>query len=194
MMQFRTVSGSEVAPYLEEVARLRIAVFREWPYLYAGTMDYEQTYLQDYVACPDSTVVLALDGERVVGASTALPLVVADDELQAPFREHGLDPAAYYYLAESVLEPEYRGQGSGHRFFDEREAAARRLGFANATFCAVLRPSDHPRRPANYRPLDGFWERRGYRRAQGLIGHFPWPDIGAAEESLKPLQFWWRAL
>ncbi|OOC48219.1 hypothetical protein B0684_11135 [Thioalkalivibrio versutus] len=84
--------------------------------------------------------------------------------------------------------------GAGHRFFDEREAAARRLGFAHATFCAVVRPEDHPRRPAGYRSLDGFWKKRGYRRAEGRVGHFPWPDIGERQESLKPLQFWWRRL
>ncbi|WP_017941322.1 MULTISPECIES: GNAT family N-acetyltransferase [unclassified Thioalkalivibrio] len=193
-MEFRTVSGAGIAPYLEDVARLRIAVFREWPYLYEGSAEYEARYLQDYVDCPDSTLVLALDGDRVVGASTALPLVAAEPEFQAPFRAQGLDPVAYYYLAESVLEPAFRGQGAGHRFFDEREAAARRLGFSHATFCAVVRPDDHPRRPPRYRSLDGFWEKRGYSRAEGVIGYFPWPDIGEAQESLKPLQFWWRRL
>ncbi|MGM0670819.1 GNAT family N-acetyltransferase [Thioalkalivibrio sp.] len=193
-MEFRTVSGAGIVPYLEDVARLRIAVFSEWPYLYQGSAEYEARYLQDYVDCPDSTLVLALEGRRVVGASTALPLAAAEPEFQAPFREHGLDPAAYYYLAESVLEPDYRGQGAGHRFFDEREAAARRLGFAHATFCAVVRPEDHPRRPARYRPLDAFWEKRGYHRAEGLVCHFPWPDIGETQDSLKPLQFWWRRL
>ncbi len=193
-MELRTVGGADIAPYLDDVARLRIAVFREWPYLYDGSAAYEARYLQDYVDCPDSTLVLALDDGRVVGASTALPLAAAESEFQAPFREQGLDPAAYYYLAESVLEPDYRGQGAGHRFFDEREAAARRLGFSHATFCAVVRPEDHPRRPADYRPLDGFWRKRGYTRAEGLVCQFPWPDIGERQETLKPLQFWWRRL
>ncbi|WP_018141792.1 GNAT family N-acetyltransferase [Thioalkalivibrio sp. ALJ7] len=193
-MQFRTVGGAGIAAYLEDVARLRIAVFREWPYLYEGTPEYEEAYLQEYVDCPDSTLVLALDGERVVGASTALPLAAAEAEFQAPFVERGLEPAAYYYLAESVLEPAFRGQGAGHRFFDEREAAARRLSFAHAVFCSVIRPDDHPRRPANYRPLDGFWAKRGYEKAGGLVCEFPWPDIGMTEETFKPLQFWWRRL
>ncbi|WP_019584297.1 GNAT family N-acetyltransferase [Thioalkalivibrio sp. ALE16] len=193
-MEFRTVGGAGITPYLDAVARLRIAVFREWPYLYDGSAEYEARYLQDYADCPDSTLVLALEDGRVVGASTALPLAAAEAEFQAPFREQGLDPAAYYYLAESVLEPEFRGQGAGHRFFDEREAAARRLGFAHATFCAVVRPQDHPRRPADYRPLDGFWRRRGYTRAEGLVCQFPWPDIGETQGTHKPLQFWWRGL
>ena len=47
-------------PYLEDVARLRIAVFREWSYLYQDRAEYEARYLQDYVDCPESTLVLAL--------------------------------------------------------------------------------------------------------------------------------------
>ena len=46
------VSGTAVAPYLDDVARLRIAVFREWPYLYAGDAAYEATYLQAYARTP----------------------------------------------------------------------------------------------------------------------------------------------
>ena len=34
------------APYLEDVAHLRIAVFREFPYLYDGDPGYEARYLQ----------------------------------------------------------------------------------------------------------------------------------------------------
>ncbi|WP_019626290.1 GNAT family N-acetyltransferase [Thioalkalivibrio sp. ALJT] len=193
-MQFQTVRGAAIKRYLEAVARLRIAVFREWPYLYAGSAEYEQGYLRHYAECPDSTLVLALDDERVVGASTALPLAAAEPEFQAPFHARGLDTARYYYLAESVLQPAYRGYGAGHRFFDAREAVARQLGFEHAAFCAVVRPPDDPRRPADYRPLDGFWSRRGYARAEGLVCEFSWPDTGAAQETYKPLQFWWRRL
>ena len=31
-----TLSGAALLPCLDDVARLRIAVFRDWPYLYDG--------------------------------------------------------------------------------------------------------------------------------------------------------------
>src|SRR5690606_24434980 len=44
----RRFAGEAVRPYLEEVARLRMQVFADWPYLYAGDMDYERDYLAAY--------------------------------------------------------------------------------------------------------------------------------------------------
>jgi hypothetical protein len=69
-----------------------------------------------------------------------------------------------------------------------------RLGFSKVAFCGVVRPPDHPARPEGYRPLDGFWRARGYAPLDGVIAHFGWRDIGAAEETQKPLQFWMRNL
>ncbi|WP_019025117.1 MULTISPECIES: GNAT family N-acetyltransferase [unclassified Thioalkalivibrio] len=193
-MNFTMERGTGLEPHLEAIARLRIEVFREWPYLYEGSVEYERDYLADYVRCPQSAVVLAWDGDELVGASTSLPLAAADADFQAPFVQNGLDPERYFYLAESVLRRSCRGQGAGHRFFDAREAAARESGYTQATFCAVIRPDDHPARPAGYRPLDGFWRKRGYEPAEGLVCHYHWPDLGEEEETWKPLQFWWRSL
>ena len=148
-------------------------------------MDYEAKYLQRYADTDGAVIVGAYDGETLVGAATGEPLGDEFEAFQAPLKERGYDPARIFYLAESVLDPAYRGQGIGHLFFDEREAHARKLGFEQATFCAVIRPDDHPKRPADYRPLDPFWRKRGYEKLDGVIVTFPWQDIGDAEESRK---------
>ncbi|MEY2961715.1 MAG: hypothetical protein RLZ60_1545, partial [Pseudomonadota bacterium] len=90
--------------------------------------------------------------------------------------------------------PDYRGQGAGHVFFDMREAKAKALGRRYVAFCSVMRPEDHPARPADYRPLDGFWRKRGYEKLDGVIARFKWTDHGDAEQTEKPLQFWMKAL
>jgi hypothetical protein len=58
----------------------------------------------------------------------------------------------------------------------------------------VIRPTDHPLRPADYRPLDGFWQKRGYKRLEGLVTHFSWKEIGETKPSDKPMEFWMRTL
>jgi GNAT superfamily N-acetyltransferase len=88
----------------------------------------------------------------------------------------------------------YRGSGIGHRFFDLREKHARALGCSKVAFCAVQRPVDHPLRPTDYRPLDIFWKKRGYRTVSNAIAYFSWKDIDVAHETPKPLQFWARDL
>lgn len=188
------VSGPEILPWLDALARLRIQVFREWPYLYEGTEEYESQYLRHYAESERGLIVLALDGDDVVGASSGLPMVDADADFQAAFRNHELALDEIFYFGESVLDSRYRGHGLGHRFFDEREAFALGHGFRLCTFCAVQRPQDHPARPADYRPLDDFWRKRGYERLDGAVTGYRWRDVGDDRETEKPMQFWARRL
>ena len=190
----RALTGAALEAALDDVARLRIEVFRAWPYLYDGDLEYERTYLQSYRDSDKAIVVGAFDGDRLVGASTGAPLMDHADDFAAAFDGTGLDLSQIFYCAESVLLPDYRGQGVGHEFFDLREAHARALGFTKCAFCGVQRPTDHPLRPENYRTLDVFWRARGYEPLPGVIAQFSWKDIGEDGETLKPLQFWIRNL
>ena len=193
MLSTTPTFGDEITASLPAVAALRIAVFREYPYLYDGTLAYEEEYLANYAASPQSLVVIARDGETVVGAATAMPLAL-HGEGAPPLVAAGYDPASVYYFGESVLLPAYRGRGIGHQFFDHREAAARRFGFSLAAFCAVVRPDDHPARPPGYMPHDAFWTKRGFSRRPELLAHFSWRDVGDTEETSKPLVFWTKEL
>ena len=194
-MDIRLLRGAEIEPHIDDLARLRIQVFREFPYLYDGNLDYEAEYLATYVRSADSLCVLVLDAGQVVGASTALPLQDETEEFQQPFVASGWNPARIFYCAESVVLPAWRGRGLGVRFFAEREAHAHTLGrFDWCAFCAVQRPADHPRRPADYQPLDAFWARRGYRHHPELHAQYHWRDLDEAEESAKPMSFWLKEL
>jgi GNAT superfamily N-acetyltransferase len=187
-------SGVGLAAVLEPLAQLRIAVFREWPYLYQGSADYEMRYLDTYVRCPRSLAVLVWDGPDCVGASTALPLADADEATRAPFEAAGHPQADIHYFGESILLRDYRGRGLGVKFFDLREAHARELGLRHCAFCAVQRPEDHPARPAGYVPNDAFWTRRGYRPQPDLHTTYEWPDIGETRSTAKPMRFWMKTL
>lgn len=187
----RSCTGPEVAGHLEDAARLRIAVFREFPYLYDGDQAAEQEYLTGYAACPASVFVLAESEGRVVGVSTGLPLEAADAAFRVPFEASGMNPAEWFYFGESVLAPEWRGRGIGHRFFDEREAHARRLGFSKTCFCAVERPGDHPLRLPGYRANDVFWQGRGYFKQPHLRARFAWRQIDSVDAEVEnELVFW----
>ena len=106
-----------------------------------------------------------------------------------------LDMPRYRCLnVHASLLPQYRGQGVGVRFFEEREAAARRHGYPVTTFCSVVRPADHPARPKDYVPLDEFWKHRGYEKRPDLVSTFDWKDIGERHESEKPMVYWMKTL
>ena len=194
MIETRVLTGATLDAALDDVARLRIAVFRDWPYLYDGSVAYERDYLQTYRDSPGAVLVGAFEGARLVGAATGTPMEDHAAEFAAPFAAVPVPLTRIFYCAESVLLPDYRGQGIGHRFFDAREGHARDLGRSHVAFCSVVRPADHPLKPAVHRSNDAFWQKRGYRQLAGITAEFSWRDIGDASESKKPLQFWMRDL
>ena len=194
MTEVRPLTGAALEAVLDEVARLRIAVFRDWPYLYDGDRDYERRYLQAYRDSPGAILVGAFDTGRLVGAATGTPMEDHAADFAAALSGVGLPLERIFYCAESVLLPQWRGRGIGHRFFDLREDHARRLGRSHVAFCAVLRPDDHPLRPEGARSNEAFWRGRGYAPVPGAVAEFSWKDIDRPEETAKPLQFWIRAL
>lgn len=194
MVDVRVLSGPEIGAHAEDVARLRIAVFRDWPYLYDGDVAYERQYVESYGERPGALLVGAFDLGRLVGASTSTPLEDLSAEFAAAFSARGIPRDRVLWGPESVLPPLYRGQGIGHRFFDFREAHARALGRSHVAFASILRPDDHPARPANARSNDAFWRGRGYEPMEGAEVTFEWRDVGDTVETQKRLQVWWRAL
>ena len=190
----RPLAGPDLEAALDQVAQLRITVFRDWPYLYDGTLDYERQYLDSYRDNPGALLVGAVHEGRLIGASTSTPMEDHAPEFAAPFRALGIPLEKILYGAESVLLRPYRGMGLGHRFIDLREAHARALGRTHVAFCSVIRPEDHPARPGAYRSNDAFWRGRGYDTLPGVVARFSWKDLGDGEETEKPLQFWMRRL
>ncbi|MCR9157549.1 MAG: GNAT family N-acetyltransferase [Rhodobacteraceae bacterium] len=193
-MRIEALTGEALDAALDDVAGLRIRVFRDWPYLYDGDLEYERGYLETYRVSDAAILVGAFDGTRLVGAATGTPMTDHADDFAAAFDGSGLALKDIFYCAESVLLPEYRGRGVGHRFFDLREAHGRVLGAKVSAFCGVVRSVDHTLRPDGYRPLDAFWRKRGYAPLDGAMAWFSWKDIDQTEATRKPLQVWTRAL
>lgn len=191
-IQYLELSGEKLLPYIEELASLRIKVFREFPYLYDGSLDYERKYLDVYVKSQDSLVVLALAGDKIIGATTCLPMKDESSEFKSPLLNKGLDINQVYYFGESIILSQYRGHGIGHKFFEFRERQAKKIipNLKYTCFCAVKRPEDHHRKPANYKPLDEFWTRMGYQKQLDLNCNLKWKDIDEDIESTKELNFW----
>ena len=189
-----TCRGKHIDAYIDALAQLRIDVFRDYPYLYAGDLGYEADYLGRYAANPQSFFVLAFKENQLIGAATGQPLQDEVDEFRRPFDHQGIPAHQVFYYGESVLRRDYRGLGIGKRFMAEREQHARQQGFSIAAFCAVERPADHPLKPAGYQPLHGFWQAQGYQRHPELATTFSWQDITASAETAKPMVFWLKTL
>ena len=184
-------TGAEIISVFDDLAQLRITVFRAFPYLYEGSFDYEKEYLKVYAESENAFLFAVYDGSKMVGATTCIPLIDETHDVQEPFVNAGINLENVFYFGESILLPEYRGLGLGHRFFDEREAHARSFETCIITsFCSVVRAENHPLKPADYQPLDKFWLKRGYQREPSLKSKFEWLDIGENQPTQKEMIYW----
>jgi hypothetical protein len=187
--------GTEIESVIDDLAQLRIAVFRDYPYLYEGTLAYEKNYLKTYIQAEQAFLFAVYDGSKMVGATTCIPLNDETAEVRKPFEDAGFHVDTVFYFGESILLPKYRGLGLGHRFFDERENHVRNQGnYTLCCFCSVDRGDDHPLKPANYRTNDVFWVKRGYKKNTTLQSTMDWPDIGETESTSKKMIFWTKSI
>ena len=119
----------------------------------------------------------------------------AQPEVLSAIRQFGWDPQSLFYFGESVLLPQFRGQGIGKQFMQKRVEWAQLRGiYQSVLFCAVVQPEDHPDRPVDYRGLEGFWSRWGFEPVPNLVCHLAWKERRSAGEFKHALQFWKKDL
>ena len=203
-LQVSTYYGTDISPFIPAIAALRIKVFKEYPYLYAGSRAYEEQYLNSYCQARDALVVVIVDPDTqaIVGVSTGLPMSQAETVFQLALKKRQVDPESLYYCGESILEPAYRGRGIYPSLFDYRERHGRQLGLTESVFAAVVRtPESHygrsalALRPNGYRSLADKWRRLGYQPWQGMQVELSWPTIGSQDdENLHTLQYWHKSI
>lgn len=195
MFTFLRLKGEEARRYVDQLASLRLKVFWDYPYLYEGTLEYEKNYLETYFKAKNSFIFLVQDGDKIVGATTSILASEEEESFKQPFLDHGLSPAEVFYFGESVLLNEYRGQGLGKKFFEEREAFARTIPSVKMlSFCAVERPVNHSLKPPGYKPLDEFWNMMGFHKKPGLVTFYEWQDRDEAHPTKKKMQYWLKEI
>jgi len=194
-LKYKKYTGRTIEEILSPIADLRITIFRDFPYLYEGTHEYEMHYLQTYVNSEKAMAFTVWDGNQMVGACTCIPLAEETEDVQKPFIEKDLPVETIFYFGESLLMKPYRGLGIGHRFFDEREQhSASFQTYSDTYFCSVIRHENHPLKPDDCYPNDVFWTKRNYKKVPDLTCRMSWKDIEEKEESYKELVFWHKSL
>lgn len=194
-LSFLKLNGREARAHAEDLARLRLLVFHDYPYLYEGDLAYEMNYLETYFKAQHSFIFMVLDHGVPVGATTGIWAAEEEESFSRPFHQHGFNPEHVFYFGESVLVPEYRRRGLGKVFFKEREAFAKKLSFIQQlAFCAVIRPDNHPLKPSDYSPLDSFWISQGFQKKAEMKTSYKWLDRDQVTPTSKEMQYWLKEI
>ena len=182
------IRGSEIEKHVDQLGRFRIEIFREYPYLYDGSIEYERAYLGRYSRNPESLLLILQDARGIIGACTGTPLNGEDNDFQNAFVGENKD--AIYYIGEVVLRADSRGQGLGSRLLSTALSLINLKRFRIISLCTVDRGLNHPRRPGNYCPPDYLWEKYGFVKSNNLLAYLAWKDIGHEAETQKPMNIW----
>jgi GNAT superfamily N-acetyltransferase len=195
-ISYKSITGQQIKDWIIPLAELRIQIFKDWPYLYLGSLDYERNYLSRYAQAEKSFINMAFDGEKLIGATSCIWLPhESDTQIKKAFTDRNFDSNKIVYFGESIVFSEYRGLGIGSQFMQVRENFAKNICKADYTaFCSVVRPKDHPLKPSDYLTLDHFWSKRGFKKQDGMFCKMIWPDINDSGESEKTLQFWMKKI
>ena len=83
-MEVNLYTGAEIGAFIEPLGRYLIEIFREFPYLYDGDMDYERHYLSRYLQSDESFLLLGQDASGIACACTGIPLQHETDAFADP--------------------------------------------------------------------------------------------------------------
>lgn len=191
--------GKSIEKFADDISRLRIEAFREYPYLYDGNLEYEQNYIKGYTQNPEASLVVANIEEKIVGFLTGIPLSSDFDltrKCDGLFLDKNINIKSYYYYGEIIILPQYRGLGLHNLLPTEMDKVAMSMKFQNACFLSVVRPENHPLKPTKYRYPGILAERNGYKK-MNLCINYQWPTIlpdGQTKDAENILEFWSKPL
>jgi len=191
----RSFTGNGLKPYLHSLAKLRMEVFREFPYFEEPDLEKETQLIRKLFQNRESIGVLIFDNTTLVGVSLGYPLSLEEASLQRPFKDRNLNSEHYFFFGDSVLLKAYRGRGIGHHFFDAREAhIIHYKKFKHICFCVPDGLETSPQKPKDFIPLHGFWRKRGYIQHPEMHCCLSWKTLGEAEPSEKKMVYWIKDL
>lgn len=188
------LTGFAIESCLDDLASLRIKIFREYPYLYDGVREDELKYLRLYMDTPDAFVISVKDAGNMIGAATGVPLRYEQDSLIAPFKGTSYSVDELFYVGELLFYPKYRACGLGIRLLEQVVERVRSLDNYRYLTCAtVVRPEQHVLCPENYIKIDRFLARTGFVLLPGVTTSFAWKEAdGNNYDHL--MQYWIKEL
>jgi hypothetical protein len=187
-MEIEIFGGEKIKDVIDELGNFRITIFKEYPYLYDGNLDYERKYLSRYGNISDSILLLVRDKEGILGAATGIPLVNDEPEFTEPFKDKNLDEI--FYIGELMIRKDNRSKGIGTLLLKNMLDLIDKNQFKTVCLYTVDRGNNHPLKPDFYQSPDSLWRKFGFEKHSSHIVYLSWRDLGNVAETKKPMNVW----
>jgi len=183
------LTGNELTEFLPFVAQQRIIEFQLYPYLYAGSPEYEISYLRIY-----NVIAVIYCDQQPVGFLTGTSLIESEPEFKGViqlFEQADLHHKDYFYFGEIIVLPEHRGNSLGKKLFKALEEYAYNHEYRAGCFITESHET-HPLKPKNYKSHDDLWNSMGYVKSK-LSLTLEWLTIqedGSRLEQSHSVDYW----
>lgn len=198
-IRIETYRGQEINSHIKEITDVALVVYRDYPYLYEGTVEEYLPILALNGKSSCGLGCLVYDNDKVIGAALGMPA----DEI----RSHYLEPLlkvssreklkASFYFAEMLLLKEYRNSDLGQQIYNAMEKLVKAEGIFNRIyFCNIVEADQHPLKPKDYLPFDEFWqmEKLGFEKCESLTFNAYWQNINETEDSPHQQVYWTKSI
>jgi hypothetical protein len=198
----KVFTGDEVATQ-GKLIESRKDEFKNFPYLMWNGDEFEKAYAAFYAIKPHGALAVAYDDDTIAGFLTGTSL----QQLDVSFGKYNLEPLANhlkglvdcsknYYFGDVVVFEQFRGNRIVDKLFSALESHSQTLGFNSISFISVIRSSDHPQKPVNYKNTDSTWTRLGYQKSNRVVNYFwfTFQKDGSLIEEVNPCDIWIKSI
>lgn len=183
---------------IDQLACMRITAFKEFPYLYEGSKQYELEYLNEYQQkAIDGFLVQAWDKQNLVGILTGCALTSDIEIVRDGARllaNQNVSIQNYYYIGEAIITPEYQGKKILPHMLWKLGKTVVSLGkYSSLCFLTVIREDNDSRKPELYKPTEPLWLKLGCQKRADIRCSFEWPTImtdGSVQNIFNDVEFW----
>lgn len=191
-IRFELLQGAEIAKYTDDFIKICHQIYREYPYLYSGDDAGYDEYVRSYAGIDNSIACFALDGDKVIGICSGMPLQESRPSYQKAFVSLGIDVTPIFYLGEIILLKEYRNQKIGSQLYSQVEQVVINDGrYEKIALCKVEVSQEDFKRPDDYKfsefPL---CYKLGFSKHPEICYDGYWTNVGESIESPHHMVFW----
>lgn len=195
--QIKILVGNQIEEIIPFWAHLRLVYFREYPYLYDGTLDAELAYCKEVMSYKDAAIAVAYCDEQPIGLLSGSSLVNFEDHFgnAEGFKTAHLDATTFYYFGEGIVLPDHRNKGLGTQLSKQLESWVITQGYTNGCFVSESHET-HPLKPHNYKEHDSLWHALGYEKTDISVT-FSWNTIqpdGSSRNQDHSMPYWIKLL
>lgn len=187
--------GNESIPYLQDLAKLRILFYRNYPYLYEGNLTGEENYLRMYANSENALLAVAKKGQEIVGAVAGIALSETQEMHKKQWIQQQIPAENVFYLGEIVLLQEYLKSDLQEKLYQQFEKGVRGLKrYDSIVVCEIERDPKDYKKPANSLSSEVRWDGRGFVRQPALNTYYSWKEVGDLEDTDHLMGFWSKEL